>query len=193
MNLDTSEVLEAAGTKWNFLPFKPGLVGGHCIGVDPYYLTYKAKKLGYNSKIILSGRKLNDSVPKNIFNNIISYFKKKKKKLSSIKVLILGITFKENCSDVRNSMVINIYKKLHKEIPSIDIYDPFAIKKDIKEVYNIDLLNFNQLKDNYYDCVLIAVGHKQFLNLNVEEYISNNNSLIYDVKGIYKNMNYMRL
>ena len=138
MDLDTNEVLEAANTKWNFIPFKPGLVGGHCIGVDPYYLTYKSKKIGYDSKIILSGRKLNDNFPIHIANNIISFFKIKKYKVKTLNGLILGITFKENCSDIRNTKVVDIYNILVKQNLSVDVYDPHANNDEVKNIYNIN-------------------------------------------------------
>ena len=191
MNLDTQEVLEAAETKWNFLPFKPGLVGGHCIGVDPYYLTYKAKKLGYDSKIILSGRKLNDNYVKHINNNINNYFKKtsKNKKLN---ILLMGVTFKENCPDIRNSKVFDLYKILNDRF-TIDVYDPYASKNKVFSKHNINLLDFNQLKSSRYDCIIVSVSHSEFLNINIEGFLKNKKSLVYDLKGIYNNKKYMRL
>ncbi len=193
MNLDTNEVLEAAETKWNFLPFKPGLVGGHCIGVDPYYLTYKANQIGYNSKIILSGRKLNDSMPKYISNDISSFFEQQKRNFKDLKGLILGVTFKEDCPDIRNSKVVDIYNYLSRKKISLDVYDPFADNKEVKNKYNIDLISFNQIKSNSYDFILVAVSHQQFINLDLEDFTRNKKSLIYDLKGIYKNKNYRRL
>ena len=158
MNIDTLEVLKAASTKWNFLKFYPGLVGGHCISVDPYYLTYKAKKIGYKPKLILAGRKINDQMSQNIVseinNKIKLNFSNKK-----IKILLMGLTFKENCSDLRNSQVLNIYNKL-KGKNLVDIYDPNAEKNEVKKYFNI--FPKKNLKDNYYDLVVIAVGHKQF-------------------------------
>ena len=191
MELDTQEVLDAAGTKWNFLPFKPGLVGGHCIGVDPYYLTYKAKKLGYISKIILSGRKLNDNYVKHINNNINNYFKKitYNKKLDA---LIMGVTFKENCPDIRNSKVFDLHKLLIKNF-NIDVYDPYASKDEVMRKHNIDLTDFNVLKSNGYDCVIVCVGHNEFLNINVTSLLKKKSSLVYDLKGIYNNKKFMRL
>ncbi len=191
MDLDTQEVLEAAETKWNFLPFKPGLVGGHCIGVDPYYLTYKAKKLGYQSKIILSGRKLNDNYVKHINDNINNYFKKiiSKKKLNA---LLLGVTFKENCPDIRNSKVIDLYKILNKKF-NIDLYDPYASKNEVFSKHNISLVDFNVLKSNGYDCIVVCVAHSQFLNIDIGSFLKSKDSLVYDLKGIYNNKKYMRL
>ena len=191
MDLDSKEVLEAAGTKWNFLPFEPGLVGGHCIGVDPYYLTYKARKLGYKSKIILSGRKLNDNFVDYINDNINIYFSKKYKS-KKMKALIMGVTFKENCPDIRNSKVFELIKKMKKNF-SVDVYDPYASKKEVLNKYNIKLKDYNTLSEKKYHCILIAVSHKEFLNLDIELLCKNKNSLIYDLKGIYNNKKYMRL
>ena len=193
MNLDTKEVLEAAGTKWNFLKFEPGLVGGHCIGVDPYYLTYKAEQIGYKSKIILSGRQLNDSMPSIIVENIKDYFSAKNKKISDSKFLLLGITFKENCPDTRNSKIIDVYNKLIKEKAIIDVYDPCAIKEDVNREYKINLLDDKEIKEKYYDGIIIGVGHKQFLDLQINDFCFDHHSLIYDLKGILKNKKYMRL
>tara|TARA_Y100001970_G_scaffold124830_1_gene154513 strand:- start:238 stop:1494 length:1257 start_codon:yes stop_codon:yes gene_type:complete len=189
MNLDTEEVLKAAETKWNFLPFKPGLVGGHCIGVDPYYLTYKAGKLGYKSKIILSGRMLNDNYVFHISENINNYFKKIDKKLNA---LIMGVTFKENCPDIRNSKVFDLYKILNKKF-NIDVYDPYASKDDVLNKYKINLLDFNVINQAKYDCIIICVAHTEFLNINIKSFLRNKNSLVYDLKGIYNNKEYMRL
>ena len=193
MNLDTKEVLDAASSKWNFLPFTPGLVGGHCIGVDPYYLIYKAKTLGYHSNIMYAGRKLNDSFSKYISDNIITHYKNNKMNLSKVKTLILGVTFKENCPDTRNSKVINVYKDLMKHNVNIEVYDPFASKKEVANKYGIDLIDYNQIKGKYYDCILVAVAHEQFINLDLGKFIKNKKSLIYDLKGIYDNKNYRRL
>ena len=190
LDLDTQEVLDAAGTKWNFLPFKPGLVGGHCIGVDPYYLTYKAKKVGYDSKIILSGRKLNDDYVNSIYQNIEDYFKARKVK-SKLNALVLGVTFKENCPDIRNSKVFDLIKNLNKKF-KVDVYDPYASKDEVFNEYKIDLKDYNQLSSNY-DCIVVAVSHTEFLNIDVKSFLKNKNSLVYDLKGIYKNKKFMRL
>ena len=191
MNLDTQEVLDAAGTKWNFLPFKPGLVGGHCIGVDPYYLTYKAKQLGYDSKIILSGRKLNDNYVKYIYGNINNHFEKiaNKKKLNA---LLMGVTFKENCPDIRNSKVFLLHELMIKKF-NIDVYDPYASKDEVMSKHNVNLVDFNCLKSSSYDCLVICVAHSEFLNININSLIRSKDSLVYDFKGIYNNNKFMRL
>ena len=191
MNLDTQEVLDAAGTKWNFIPFKPGLVGGHCIGVDPYYLTYKAKQLRYDSKIILSARKLNDNYVNFIVKNIVNHFSKLVLK-RKVNALVMGVTFKENCPDIRNSKVFELLEKISDNF-DIDVYDPYASKKEVLKKYKFNLCDFNNLKNNNYDCVIIAVGHTEFLNIDLESLVVDDNSLIYDLKGIYNNKKYMRL
>ena len=193
MNLDTKEILDAASSKWNFLPFTPGLVGGHCIGIDPYYLIHKAKEFGYHSNIMSAGRKLNNSFPSYISNNILAHFKSTKVNLSNARILILGITFKENCPDTRNSKVINVYNDLVKNNIDIDVYDPCALKRDVSGKYDIKLIDYNEIQDKYYDCILVAVGHEQFLRLDLEKFVKNKKSLIYDLKGIYDNKNYRRL
>ena len=185
LNIDTKEVLEAAGTKWNFLPFTPGLVGGHCIGVDPYYLTYKAEQLGYDSKIILSGRKLNDSMPQHVFDRIEKIFSTKKIKMSKAKILLLGITFKENCTDTRNSKIVDLYNIFIKENAKVDVYDPLAIKEDVQRHFNIELLNFNDISKIKYDCVIIGVPHDCFLNINIKQFLKDE-SVVFDIKGIFK-------
>ena len=189
MNIDTNKVLEAAGTKWNFLPFKPGLVGGHCIGVDPFYLTYKAKQLGYNSKIILSGRKLNNSMSKNIGERIY-------KKLNNSKVnngLILGVTFKENCPDTRNSKVFDLYKYFKQRKINVDLYDPFASKEEVLMEYNVDLLNFAQINNKKYNFIIIAVAHDEFLNIDIKRFYKNKKSIVFDIKNIFNNDSYLTL
>ncbi len=185
LNIDTKEVLEAAGTKWNFLPFTPGLVGGHCIGVDPYYLTYKAEQLGYDSKIILSGRKLNDSMPQHVFDRIEKIFSTKKIKMSKAKILLLGITFKENCTDTRNSKIVDLYNIFIKENAKVDVYDPLAIKEDVQRHFNIELLNFNDISKIKYDCIIIGVPHDCFLNINIKQFLKDE-SVVFDIKGIFK-------
>ena len=193
MGLDTKEILDAASSKWNFLPFAPGLVGGHCIGVDPYYLIHKAKEIGYHSNIMYAGRKLNDSFSKYISDNIIDHFKSNKIKLSNSRILILGVTFKENCPDTRNSKVIDVYRNLEKNNIDINVYDPFASKEEVLNKYGISLIDYQSIKEKYYDCILVAVAHEQFINLNLEELIRSKKSLVYDLKGIYNNTNYRRL
>ena len=191
MNIDTHKVLEAAGTKWNFLPFKPGLVGGHCIGVDPFYLTYKAKKLGYESKIILSGRKLNNSMPAEVANRII--VKLNHKDRLNAKGLILGATFKENCPDTRNSKVFDLYNELIDNNFIIDIYDPYINTDQIIKDYKITFIDFNKIKKSNYDFIIIAVAHSEFLNLDISDYTKNKNSIVFDIKNIFNNNNYMKL
>ena len=181
MGIDTSEVLEAAGTKWNFLKFKPGLVGGHCIGVDPYYLLHKSESLGYYPQVILSGRRVNDNMGIFVANKLIKLLIKKGHKIEGSKVLILGITFKENCPDIRNSRVIDVYQELKEFGVEVEVYDPWASKQEVKEEYNITLLD--SLKDKY-DGILLAVSHEEYKLLNLENF-KNTNAVIFDIKGIY--------
>ena len=191
MNLDTKEVLEAAGTKWNFLNFTPGLVGGHCIGVDPHYLIHKAEQLGYKSSIMSAGRKLNESLVDYISSNILDFLKQSTIKKSNI--LILGVTFKENCPDTRNSKVFEVYNNLKKNSLNIDAYDPFASKEDVLKNYELSLIDYNEIKKSFYDCILVAVAHDQFINLDLKQFIKSKESLIYDLKGIYNNKEFRRL
>ena len=190
LEIDTNEALDAANTKWNFMDFRPGLVGGHCISIDPYYLTYKSKQLGYDSKIILAGRKLNNNMPKFICNRIINSLKSKN--LSDVNILILGITFKENCSDIRNSKVLEIYKILKNEKYSIDVHDP-NVDPSEKELSNIPLVKNNDIKLNFYDAIVIAVAHNEFKKIRLDNYTKSKSSIIFDLKGIYNNKKYMRL
>jgi UDP-N-acetyl-D-glucosamine/UDP-N-acetyl-D-galactosamine dehydrogenase len=180
MGIDTSEVLEAAGTKWNFLQFKPGLVGGHCIGVDPYYLLHKSESLGYYPQVILSGRRVNDNMGIFVANKLIKLLIKKGHKIEGSKVLILGITFKENCPDIRNSRVIDVYQELKEFGVDVEVYDPWASKHEVKEEYGISLL------DNLagiYDGILLAVSHNEYKTLNLENF-KNDNGVIFDIKGV---------
>ena len=181
MGIDTSEVLEAAGTKWNFLKFKPGLVGGHCIGVDPYYLLHKSESLGYYPQVILSGRRVNDNMGIFVANKLIKLLIKKGHKIEGSRVLILGITFKENCPDIRNSRVIDVYQELKEFGVDVDVYDPWANKHEVKDEYDITLLD--NLMDKY-DGILLAVSHDEFKVLNLENF-KNTNAVIFDLKGIY--------
>ena len=181
MGIDTSEVLEAAGTKWNFLKFKPGLVGGHCIGVDPYYLLHKSESLGYYPQVILSGRRVNDNMGIFVANKLIKLLIKKGHKIEGSKVLILGITFKENCPDIRNSRVIDVHQELKEFGVEVDVYDPWASKQEVKDEYDITLLD--NLRDKY-DGILLAVSHDEFKYLNLENF-KNTNAVIFDIKGIY--------
>jgi UDP-N-acetyl-D-glucosamine/UDP-N-acetyl-D-galactosamine dehydrogenase len=179
LDLDTNEVLDAAGTKWNFLNFKPGLVGGHCIGVDPYYLMHKAENVGYHPEVILSGRRINDNMGKFVANKFIKLLVKNEIKVSGARVLLLGITFKENCPDIRNSMVIDIIKELKGFGVIVDVFDSEAVKEEVKAFYGIDLIeNLNQT----YEGIIHAVEHSQFKKIDYSS-ISNKNTVIYDVKS----------
>ena len=186
LNLNIYDVLKAAETKWNFLKFEPGLVGGHCIGVDPYYLTYKAKKIGYSPKIILSGRNLNDNMTKYLYVKFINLLKKKIKNKKKSNVLLLGITFKENCNDFRNSKSVEFYKLLsnNKNI-NIDVHDPYVDKKEIKKNFNINIINKPLLKK--YDSVVLLVKHKDYYKLtynNLKQYCKKV-FLVFDIKNIF--------
>ena len=185
MNIDTQEVLNAASSKWNFLPFKPGLVGGHCIGVDPYYLTFKAKKIGYRPKIILAGRELNDSMGYYVASQLVNEMKKKFIKVKSAKILIMGLTFKENCSDLRNSGVQNVVKELKKFNCNLDLYDPWADSEEIKKLF--DIYPTSILKKNIYDGIIIAVAHDQFKALKISKIskLCKKNHIIYDLKHLF--------
>ena len=181
MNLDTKEVLEAAGTKWNFLPFRPGLVGGHCIGVDPYYLTHKAEQLGYHPQVILAGRKINDNMGSHVANKVVKLLATKGKLHNGAKVAILGFTFKENCPDVRNTRVIDIYRELKTYDLETTVFDPQADPSEVFHEYSIQLSSEVDL--NTYDAVILAVAHKEFKSYNWKE-IRKNVAVIYDVKGL---------
>jgi UDP-N-acetyl-D-galactosamine dehydrogenase len=180
MGIDTTDVIEAAGTKWNFLKFKPGLVGGHCIGVDPYYLAHKAESLGYHPQVILSGRRVNDNMGMFVANKVIKLMIKKGQRIDGSKVLILGVTFKENCPDIRNSKVIDIYKELLQFGVIIDVYDPHANQEEVLEEYNIKLID--KLNQDY-DGVILAVCHNEFLNMDFDRLRSGTNSIIFDTKA----------
>ncbi|MBS1680862.1 MAG: nucleotide sugar dehydrogenase [Bacteroidetes bacterium] len=179
IGIDTHEVLEAAGTKWNFLPFRPGLVGGHCIGVDPYYLTYKAESLGYHPEVILSGRKINDNMPIYIANEVIKLMAKNKLQIHNGKVLVLGLTFKENCPDIRNSKVVDVIRELKSFGTDVDVYDPHADAEEVKHEYNLELTSSLSKK---YHAIIIAVSHKEFASIDWRN-LKEANAIIYDVKG----------
>lgn len=184
MGIDTSAVLEAAGTKWNFLPFKPGLVGGHCIGVDPYYLTHKAQEIGHNPEIILAGRRLNDNMGIFVANQVIKLMIKKGQKIEGTKILMLGITFKENCPDIRNSKVIDVIKELEEFGTQVDVYDPWADAEEVKEEYGCSLLSKEALPNFAdYGAIVLAVSHDQFAELGLRQ---NESQVVYDVKGVLK-------
>jgi UDP-N-acetyl-D-galactosamine dehydrogenase len=180
MEIDTQEVLAAAGTKWNFLNFKPGLVGGHCISVDPYYLAHKAESLGYYPEVILSGRRVNDTMGLFVANKVVKLMNKKGIPVRNAKALILGITFKENCPDIRNSKVPDIYEELKSFGMEVDVYDPHAQPQEVKQEYAIDLAS----SMSTYDAIILAVSHKEFLALDVTGLKKNQASVIYDIKAI---------
>lgn len=182
LGIDTQEVLEAAGTKWNFLKFKPGLVGGHCIGVDPFYLAQKAQELGYHPEIILAGRRLNDSMGKHVATEVIKLMMRKDLKVIDSKVLILGFTFKEDCPDVRNTRVIDIYKELKSFDMEVDVYDPWANPEEVEAEYGIQITsgaNAPDLQD--YSAVILAVAHQEFKTLPIGK---SPNQVVFDVKGV---------
>ena len=181
MDIDTQDVLEAAGTKWNFLPFKPGLVGGHCIGVDPYYLAQKAQEIGYHPEIILAGRRMNDSMGQYVSSEVVKLMLKNDLKVKGSKVLILGITFKENCPDVRNTKVVDVVKNLKEYGTNVTIYDPLADPDEVAHEYN--LKTSRDLPKEKYDAVVLAVAHKEFLDLNYSD-LKTANGVVYDVKGV---------
>jgi UDP-N-acetyl-D-glucosamine/UDP-N-acetyl-D-galactosamine dehydrogenase len=183
LEIDTTEVLEAAGTKWNFLPFRPGLVGGHCIGVDPYYLTHKAQAAGYHPQIILSGRRLNDDMGKYIANEIVKLMIKKKHKIFGSNVLVLGITFKENCTDIRNSRAIDVVQELNDFGRNVDVYDPWADKQEVKKEYGLELIDRPSYEEkSKYNAVVLTVSHDKFKELDFKKF-SNENVVIYDIKS----------
>jgi len=178
LGIDTNAVLEAAGTKWNFLPFKPGLVGGHCIGVDPYYLTYKAQEVGYNPEIILAGRRLNDNMGIYVANQVIKLLIKKGHKIEGAKVLVLGITFKENCPDIRNSRVIDVIQELKEFGCNVDVTDYWADKDEVQREYKLELIQ----KPNYdeYNAIVLAVAHNEYKGLEFK----NKNQVVFDIKAV---------
>lgn len=185
LNIDTREVLDAASTKWNFLNFSPGLVGGHCIGVDPYYLAHKAQTIGYEPQVILSGRRVNDAMGSHVANNLIKLLVSKNIPIKNSKVLILGITFKENCPDIRNTKIIDVINELKEFEVNVDVFDPNANHGEVKKVLGIDLLdNINNL--NIYDGIILAVAHDEFVSLNLK---SSPSRVVYDLKGIFPKQN----
>lgn len=182
IGIDTNDVLEAAGTKWNFLKFRPGLVGGHCIGVDPYYLAQKAQEVGYHPEIILAGRRLNDSMGKYVATEVVKLMMRKNLRVIDSKVLILGFTFKEDCPDVRNTKVIDIYQELRNFDIEVHVYDPWANFEEVKHEYAIEIYSYIS-KEHQYSAVLLAVGHNVFRTLDVREIVGES-GVVYDVKGI---------
>ena len=185
LNIDTEDVLKAAESKWNFLPFKPGLVGGHCIGVDPYYLTYKAKSIGFNPNIILSGRKINDNMGNYVASELIKEMEKRNIKIDGSKILIMGLTFKENCSDIRNSGVEVVIQELKKYNCELDLYDPWANYEEIEKLYGITPIS--TLNHGTYDGMIIAVAHKKFKDIGETNILKlcKKNHVIYDLKYLF--------
>ena len=188
MGIDTEAVLTAAGTKWNFLPFRPGLVGGHCIGVDPYYLTHKAQAIGYNPEIILAGRRLNDSMGEYVVTQLVKTMIKKRIQVEGAKVLILGLSFKENCPDVRNTKVIDIVHELKEYNIDVDVYDPWVDADEARHEYDISPINNSiNLENNNYDGIILAVAHNQFIEMGVEKIreLGKSNHVLYDLKYLF--------
>ncbi|WP_305879786.1 nucleotide sugar dehydrogenase [Seonamhaeicola sp. ML3] len=186
LDIDIYDVLEAAGTKWNFLPFKPGLVGGHCIGVDPYYLAQKSKELGYHPEIILAGRRINDSMGQYIASEIIKLMIKNDILVNGANILILGITFKENCTDVRNTKVIDLVNELNTYGTHTSVFDPWANYQEVKKEYGIEMIKSPaSLSEKKYQVIVLAVAHEEFINLNFNELLYQD-GIIYDLKGVLK-------
>ncbi|PTX44490.1 UDP-N-acetyl-D-galactosamine dehydrogenase [Christiangramia gaetbulicola] len=187
MNIDTNHVLEAAGTKWNFLPFKPGLVGGHCIGVDPYYLAQKAQEIGYHPEIILAGRRMNDSMGKYVASEVIKLMLQNDLKVKGANILVLGITFKENCPDVRNTKVVDVVEELKSYGTNITIYDPLANPVEVQHEYKLTC-SPELVEGQKFDAVVLTVAHKEFLSMDLDA-LKNEDAVVYDVKGILETVN----
>ena len=185
LDIDTQEVLEAAGTKWNFLPFRPGLVGGHCISVDPYYLTHKAQAIGYQPEVILAGRRINDSMGSYVAERVTKLMTRKRIHIVDSKILILGLTFKEDCPDLRNTRVIDIYLELLDYHTEVDVYDPWASSEEARACYDISLIE--QLKENQYDAIIVAVGHRQFKSMDISALrkLCKKEHVIFDIKHVF--------
>ncbi|PTT16579.1 nucleotide sugar dehydrogenase [Flavobacterium sp. HMWF030] len=183
MNIDTQDVLEAASTKWNFLPFKPGLVGGHCIGVDPYYLAQRAQEFGYHPEIILAGRRLNDSMGEYVASQVVKLMIKKGISVNGANLLMLGITFKENCPDVRNTKIVDVIRALKEYGISVTLYDPLANIEEVRKEYKLETIN--SIPKEKFDAIVLGVAHNEFLKLNFSE-LQKENSLLYDVKGVLR-------
>lgn len=184
LGIDTEEVLKAAGTKWNFLPFRPGLVGGHCIGVDPYYLTHKAQAIGYHPEVILAGRRINDGMSRYVASQLIKAMLKKKLQIEGANVLIMGLTFKENCPDLRNTKVVDIFAELKEYNVVVDIYDPWVNDEEAYHEYGINVLN--TLPNKKYDGVIFAVAHSQFKDMSKDDVkgLIRDDGVVYDLKYI---------
>lgn len=182
LGIDTMEVLQAARTKWNFLPFSPGLVGGHCIGVDPYYLTYKAESIGYHPEVILSGRRINDNMGAHVASKMVKFLANAGKPVKGSRVLVMGFTFKENCPDIRNTRVIDIVRELQEYGIEVDVFDPHADADEVMEEYGISLTP--TVKEILYSGIILAVAHHSFKSVNVDD-LAKNGTIIYDVKGLF--------
>ena len=182
LGIDTQAVLEAAGSKWNFLPFRPGLVGGHCIGVDPYYLTHKAQAIGYQPEVILAGRRINDGMGEYVASQVVKLMVKRGIPVANSNILIMGLTFKENCPDLRNTRVVDIVVELNSYNANVDVYDPWVDKKEAKAEYDIDLIG--KLDGGKYDAIILAVAHKQFVEMGIEQIRKNakKEHIIFDIK-----------
>lgn len=185
MGIDTLEVLEAAGTKWNFLPFRPGLVGGHCIGVDPYYLTHKAQSIGYHPEMILSGRRINDNMSSHVAEKVLKLMTQKKIQVVDSNILVMGLTFKENCPDIRNTKVTDVISELQGYHANIDVYDPWADAEEVKYEYDLNLIT--EPKEDHYDAVVICVSHKQIKDMGIETIrkLCKTENVIFDVKYLF--------
>ncbi|MBT4730947.1 Vi polysaccharide biosynthesis UDP-N-acetylglucosamine C-6 dehydrogenase TviB, partial [Candidatus Woesearchaeota archaeon] len=186
LNIDTEAVLEAAGTKWNFLPFRPGLVGGHCIGVDPYYLTHKAIEVGYKPEIILAGRRLNDDMGKYVANQVATLMTKKRIHVIDANILIMGLTFKENCPDLRNTRVVDLVKEFKGFGCNVDVYDPWADKQEANHEYGITPVE--SLAESKYDAIVLAVSHDEFKKMSIKEInvLGKDTFVLYDIKYLFK-------
>jgi len=185
IGIDTNDVIEAAGSKWNFLKYKPGLVGGHCIGVDPYYLAFKAEAMGYYPEVIYSGRRVNEQMPHFVADKVIKLMIKKGHRILNSNVLLLGVTFKENCPDIRNTRVVDIVDELQDFGCNVDIYDPWADQKEVKREYGIETMEANvDIYAKTYDAIVLAVSHDQFLELDFKKLTNGNKSVIFDIKGV---------
>jgi UDP-N-acetyl-D-galactosamine dehydrogenase len=180
IGIDTQDVLDAAGTKWNFLKYKPGLVGGHCIGVDPYYLAHKAESLGYYPQVILSGRRVNDNMGMFVANKVVKLMIQNGITIKGANVLVMGVTFKENCPDIRNSKVVDIVNELNQFDLQVDVFDPHVDENQVMKEYNIKIVK--EIKQ--YDAVVLAVSHNEFLTLDFQSLKKSNSSIIYDIKSV---------
>jgi len=186
LGIDTTDVLEAAGTKWNFLPFKPGLVGGHCIGVDPYYLIQKAQSAGYYPDILLACRRINDAMGQHVAAEVLKLMIHKGQAISGARILVLGLTFKENCPDLRNTRVIDLVHEFESFDARVDVYDPWADSVEAKHEYDLDLLA-GKPEPGSYDAIIVAVAHDQFKALGIENLrrLGNDRAVVYDIKGMF--------